>query len=116
MDAQQLANLLGGAIAKRIGGGRLRCETCETVANWTVAGYTAIPVRPAPVSQVEMGGKVVPVAVVTCRTCGNTKQFNLCALGIVKSDIDMQVDKLILSALDGTPVEQDGRKDGQAAL
>ena len=108
MNPQELFNAIGAALGKRVGG-PLRCEACGKFGQWALAGCGSIAVTPEPVRATVLGGKIVPLAVVTCKACGNTKTFHLITLGIVPTDADLQVDKLIASAFDapkdgGSPV------------
>jgi hypothetical protein len=61
------------------------CPMCKH-NNWELgAGYVVLPASPDPV-QLYMGGKVYPLAVMTCSNCGNTQLINLLTLGFKRED------------------------------
>lgn len=57
------------------------CAICG-VNNWTFNGPVSLSINPA-LNQMMIGGPQVPVAVATCRHCGNTVLINLVVAGLV---------------------------------
>lgn len=69
----------------RVGGEGFVCPLCKQ-NSWNLGFYVPLSVSDSP-KQVQLGGRILPLAALSCNNCGNTHLINLLTLGFSLDDL-----------------------------